>query len=63
MRVGQVDKDVAVAKEHFGLTNSYNAMSPLILHKGYTREYLDDKVCSHVVDRPQAREYCALHEA
>lgn len=40
----KVDKDVAVAKEHFGLTNSYNAMSPLILHKGYTREYLDDKI-------------------
>lgn len=45
MRAGQVDKDVAVAKEHFGLGSSYNAMSPIVLHKDYTREYLDGKVC------------------
>lgn len=42
--VRQVDKDVAVAKEHFGLRGSYNAMSPIIVHKDYTRQYLDGKV-------------------
>lgn len=40
----QVDKDVAVAKEHFGLLAPYDAMSPLVLHKGYTRDFLDGKV-------------------
>lgn len=42
----QVDKDVAVAKEHFGLAAPYNAMSPLVLYKGYTRDFLDGKVRS-----------------
>ncbi|CAM9252172.1 unnamed protein product, partial [Sphacelaria rigidula] len=42
----KVDKDVAVAKEHFGLHSAYDAMSPIILHKGYTREFLDGKVCA-----------------
>ncbi len=40
----QVDKDVAVAKEHFGLSASYSTMSPLVLHKGYTKRFLDGKV-------------------
>lgn len=40
----QVDKDVAVAKEHFRLQGPYNAMSPLVLHKGYTKDFLDGKV-------------------
>ncbi|CAM9265552.1 unnamed protein product [Scytosiphon promiscuus] len=40
----KVDKDVAVAKQHFGLSASYSAMSPLILYKGYTKEFLDGKV-------------------
>lgn len=37
---------MAVAKEHFGLDTSYNAMSPVVLHKDYTRQYLDGKVCN-----------------
>ncbi|CAM9411832.1 unnamed protein product, partial [Hapterophycus canaliculatus] len=40
----QVDKDVAVAKQHFGLSAPYSAMSPLVLYKGYTKEFLDGKV-------------------
>ena len=40
----QVDKDVAVAKEHFGLQAPYDAMSPLVLYKGYTKDFLDGKV-------------------
>lgn len=40
----QVDKDVAVAKEHFGLSADYNAMSPLVLYKGYTKDFLNGKV-------------------
>lgn len=40
----EVDKDVAVAKEHFKLLADYNTMSPLVIHKEYTRQYLDGKV-------------------
>ncbi|CAM9323253.1 unnamed protein product [Laminaria digitata] len=40
----KVDKDVAVAKEHFGLQAPYDAMSPLVLYKGYTRDFLDGKI-------------------
>lgn len=40
----QVDKDVAVAKEHFGLPAPYTAMSPLVLYDGYTKKFLDGKV-------------------
>lgn len=39
-----MDKDVAVAKEHFGLQAPYDAMSPLVLYKGYTKDFLDGKV-------------------
>ena len=39
-----MDKDVAVAKEHFGLQAAYDAMSPLVLYKGYTKDFLDGKV-------------------
>ncbi|CAN0134771.1 unnamed protein product [Pylaiella littoralis] len=39
-----VDKDVAVAKEHFGLSADYNAMSPLVLYKGYTKAFLNGKI-------------------
>lgn len=35
---------MAVAKEHFKLLADYNTMSPLIIHKEYTRQYLDGKV-------------------
>lgn len=40
----QADKDTAVAKEHFGLAAPYDAMSPLVLEKGYTKAFLDGKV-------------------
>ncbi|KAG5176439.1 AAA domain-containing protein [Tribonema minus] len=40
----QVDKDVKVAREHWGLTCNYRDMSPLVLDKGYTRRYLDGQV-------------------
>lgn len=35
---------MAVAKEYFGLSAPYNAMSPLVLYKGYTKDFLDGKV-------------------
>jgi len=40
-----VDKDTVVVKEHFGLDYlSYADMSPVVIPKGYTRDYLDGKI-------------------
>ncbi|CAM9633371.1 unnamed protein product, partial [Phaeothamnion confervicola] len=37
----RVDKDVRVAKHHFGLRCRYGDMSPVILHRGYTQLFLE----------------------
>lgn len=39
-----VDKDVALFKDHFNLTDDYEAMSPVLFPRGFTRDYLDGKV-------------------
>lgn len=38
-----VDKDVALFKEYFHLEEKYSHMSPVILPRGFTRDYLDGK--------------------
>ena len=38
-----VDKDVVLFKEHFALRHEYADMSPVLLPKGFTRDYLDKK--------------------
>ncbi|MBS0620392.1 MAG: AAA family ATPase [Verrucomicrobia bacterium] len=39
-----VDKDVILFKEHFHLNSSYEAMSPVLIPSGFTRDYLDGKI-------------------
>lgn len=39
-----VDKDVVLFKEHFQLPSEYADMSPVIFPKGFTRDYLDEKI-------------------
>lgn len=39
-----VDKDVVLFKNHFGLKDSYEHMSPVLFPKGFTRDFLDGKV-------------------
>ncbi len=40
-----IDKDAVLVKEHFGLDHlDYRYTSPLIIPKGYTRDYLDGKI-------------------
>lgn len=39
-----VDKDVVLFKEYFGLQSDYCDMSPVILPAGFTRDFLDSKV-------------------
>lgn len=44
----QVDKDVLVFKKHFALTDSLEAMSPVLIPAGFTRDFLDQKI--HIDD-------------
>lgn len=39
----RVDKDVQVVKEFFGLKCAYRHMSPVLVPKGYTRDFIDGK--------------------
>lgn len=39
-----VDKDVVLFKEYFGLQSDYSDMSPVILPSGFTRDFLNEQV-------------------
>jgi phosphate acetyltransferase len=39
-----VDKDVLLFKEYFHLSDAYEAMSPVLVPQGFTRDFLDEKV-------------------
>lgn len=39
-----VDKDVLLFKDHFKLSDSYSLMSPVLFPRGFTRDYLDEKI-------------------
>lgn len=39
-----VDKDAVLFKDHFGLSSSYNTLSPMHCPAGFTRDFLDNKV-------------------
>ena len=42
-----VDKDAALVKQYFQLSNvSYDHISPVLIPAGYTRDYLDGKITS-----------------
>lgn len=41
----RVDKDVTLIREHFGLHHiDYQYMSPVLIPKGYTKDYIDGKI-------------------
>lgn len=44
-----VDKDVRLFKEHFELSSSYEEMSPVLIPKGFTRQFLDGSVSAKVL--------------
>ncbi len=44
-----VDKDVVLFKEHFGLSSDWKDMSPVIIPAGFTREFLDNKVSEELL--------------
>src|SRR5689334_6173965 len=39
-----VDKDVVLFKSHFQLQDDYDQMSPVLFPRGFTRDFLDEKV-------------------
>jgi len=48
-----VDKDAALIKQHFGMNHiQYQDTSPVVIPKGYTRDFLDGKITS---DEQRAR--------
>jgi hypothetical protein len=48
----RVDKDVLLFRSHFELTDAYEEMSPVLLPRGFTRDYLDGKVNhQHLVEK------------
>lgn len=41
----RVDKDISLVKEHFGLDHlNYESMSPVIIPRGYTKDFVNGKV-------------------
>lgn len=45
-----VDKDAYLFKECFQLEASYQEMSPIVLPKGFTRDFLDQKISCHYLE-------------
>jgi BioD-like phosphotransacetylase family protein len=47
-----VDKDVILFKEYFGLKSSYESMSPVLCPQGFTKDFLDKKVTeAHLIEK------------
>ena len=40
----QIDKDCKLAKEYFGLSCPYSDMSPVLMPRGYTKNFIDGKI-------------------
>lgn len=58
-----VDKDVVLFKEHFGLTAEYKDMSPVIFPRGFTRDFLDEKVNLDTLKHNIACAFSTISEA
>jgi len=55
-----VDKDVVIFKSHFHLEDPYEAMSPVLFPRGFTRDYLDGKVNRLALADKIAASYSAV---
>ncbi|MGE3954959.1 MAG: phosphotransacetylase family protein [Parachlamydiales bacterium] len=58
-----VDKDVALFREHFGLTSPYDQMSPVIVPAGFTRDFLDGQVKQDHLEERIGKAYGAITSA
>ncbi len=51
----RVDKDVVLFKNHFGIKDTYSDMSPVLIPRGFTRDFLDGKIeHQYLIDRIQS---------
>jgi phosphate acetyltransferase len=55
-----VDKDVVLFKEHFQLPFTYPSMSPVIFPKGFTRDFLDDKISTQKLEERIQSSYNSI---
>lgn len=50
-----VDKDAFLFKKHFGLQTAWSDISPVIIPSGFTRDFIDAKICENLLlDRIQS---------
>lgn len=60
----RADKDVVVMRQHFGLDPlPYRYMSPVLIPKGYTRNYLDGKICNNQQQELVQEAYANISQA
>lgn len=52
-----IDKDVVLFKEYFGLQSDYEDMNPVTLPSGFTRNFLNDKICKEDIELPIQRAF------
>lgn len=57
-----VDKDVVLFREHFHLGAEYGDMSPVIVPPGFTRDYLDGKICNSNLRDDITTAYDHIHD-
>ncbi|MEX0961645.1 MAG: AAA family ATPase [Simkaniaceae bacterium] len=57
-----VDKDVSLFKNHFNLEFTYEEMSPVLFPKGFTRDYLDNKIDSQMLRSKISKSYRSIQE-
>ncbi|KAG7347894.1 cobyrinic acid a,c-diamide synthase [Nitzschia inconspicua] len=60
----QVDKDAVLVKEHFHLNHvKYNNISPVLIPRGYTRDYLDGHISYREQEELVHRAYAETSES
>lgn len=57
-----VDKDVVLFKDHFGLPEKEEVMSPVLFPRGFTRDFIDGKVCEKELAQSIESSYKTIRE-
>lgn len=55
-----VDKDVLLFDEHLGLEGDLQQMSPVLLPRGFTRDFLDEKITTEEIEHKIASAFSVL---
>jgi phosphate acetyltransferase len=57
-----VDKDVLLFDEHLNLDSDPRLMSPVLLPRGFTRDFLDHKITTHEIENKISSAFKALEQ-